>query len=418
MIDPGAVRISDFDYVLPAERIAQFPLAERDASKLLIYNRGIINQDIFSNIDCYLPGNSLLVFNDTKVIRARLLFKKQTGTQIEIFCLEPIAPATEIQAAFHQQSGSTWKCLVGNLKRWKTGLLMCEGMHDGFSYRLFAEKADVTGDGSLAISFHWEPPEKSFSEILELTGSIPLPPYIHRPTEPSDAIRYQTIYAAQEGSVAAPTAGLHFTESLFKRLDNKGIKSDKVTLHVGVGTFRPVSVSKIRDHVMHREKIVVSRQTIDRLLNNLDRPVFAVGTTSARTLESLYWLGAGILLTNPWFQPGIAQWTPYNGNQAENISVSQSLETLLRYMDSRGMEVYSGETQLMIVPGYRFRMISGLITNFHMPQSTLLLLVAAMLGDDWKRVYNYALSNDFRFLSYGDSCLFFNPVNMEQVKNE
>jgi S-adenosylmethionine:tRNA ribosyltransferase-isomerase len=405
MPDPFAIRIADYDYPLPADRIAQYPLAERDASKLLIFSGERISQDVFLNIGNYLPADSYLVFNDTKVIRARLLFNKTTGAQIEIFCLEPVAPVTEIQAAFRQQAGSAWKCLVGNLKRWKAGILVHEGILNGTSCRLFAEYMNDTGDGSHVIAFHWDPPEKSFSEILELSGLIPLPPYIHRKTEPSDATRYQTIYASREGSVAAPTAGLHFTGSVFQQLEKAGIASGKVTLHVGVGTFRPVSVETIRDHSMHHEKIVVSRQTIESLLNSLSRPVIAVGTTSARTLESLYWLGVRLLLYGHEPMPAVAQWDPYQGSPGK-ISTEQALEALLRYLDSQGLEEYSGETQLMIVPGYRFMVISGLVTNFHMPKSSLLLLVAAMIGERWKEVYEYALSHDFRFLSYGDSCLF------------
>ena len=413
MFEPDAISIADYNYPLPAELIAQFPLTDRDASKILIYNNGLISQDIFSNIDRHLPGNSLLVFNDTKVIRARIIFSKSTGALIEIFCLEPMAPTTEIQAAFHQQSASTWKCLVGNLKRWKNDQLVHEYMHQDLRLQLFAKYAGACGDGSHAIEFHWDPPEKSFSEILELTGLIPLPPYIHRPTESSDTERYQTIYATHEGSVAAPTAGLHFSDSVLRKLAMKGIISDKVTLHVGVGTFKPVTTKRITDHVMHHEKIVVSKQTIVWLLNNLQRPVFAVGTTSARTLESLYWLGVKLIRDGLGQKPVVSQWDPYQGNELNIIKPEQSLEALLRFLDIRGLQEYSGETQLMIVPGYRFGLLSGLITNFHIPQSTLLLLVAAMVGEDWKRAYYFALSNGFRFLSYGDSCLFFNPVKFK-----
>ncbi|MCX6268574.1 MAG: S-adenosylmethionine:tRNA ribosyltransferase-isomerase [Bacteroidetes bacterium] len=409
MFDPGDIRIKDYDYNLPAGQIAQFPLAERDASKLLIYRQRVASTTVFSEIGRHLPANSLLVFNNTRVIRARLIFRKPTGGQIEIFCLEPLAPVCEIQAAFHQQTQSTWKCLVGNLKRWKSGTLLLECMQNGLSHQLFAERAGDCGDGSYEIVFRWDPPEKTFSEILEIMGVIPLPPYIDRVAEPSDSDRYQTIYAAHEGSVAAPTAGLHFTTRLLARLLRQGIKFENVTLHVGVGTFRPVGVEQIRDHVMHHEKIVVSKHTIQQLYFNLSRPVIAVGTTSARTLESLYWIGVNLILEGSGLHPGVSQWAPYQHKETGNITTRQSLEALLGYLEAKQLDEYSGETMLMIVPGYRFKVISGLITNFHMPQSTLLLLVAAMIGADWRNIYEYARQNGFRFLSYGDSCLFFNP---------
>ena len=412
MSDPGAIRIADYNYLLPADLIAQFPLADRDASNLLIFKHGLITKDIFSNIGDHLPGNSLLVFNDTKVIHARLIFTGTTGARIEVFCLEPTAPSSDIGAAFHQQSGATWKCLVGNLKRWKGGTLVNEYKHRETLHRLFADYKSDCGDGSHEIEFHWDPPDRPFSEILELTGLVPLPPYIHRQTESIDTERYQTIYAAHEGSVAAPTAGLHFTGPLLRKLSMKGILSDRVTLHVGVGTFKPVSSELITGHVMHRERIVVSKQTITHLLNNLQRPFFAVGTTSARTLESLYWLGVKLIRDGDSQKPAVAQWDPYQATEPEVIDAERSLEALLRYLDSHGLQEYAGATQLMIVPGYRFRMVSGLITNFHMPQSTLLLLVAAMVGEEWKRAYEFAISNSFRYLSYGDSCLFFNPENI------
>jgi S-adenosylmethionine:tRNA ribosyltransferase-isomerase len=410
MIDPGALRIQDFDYSLPTEQIAQFPLTLRDASRLLIYRDGRINEDVFSNIGQHLPDNSLLFFNNTRVIRARLFFKKPTGGQVEIFCLEPLTPTREIQEAFHQQTTSTWKCLVGNLKRWKSGTLGMECSIEGQVYQLQAEKVRDAGDGCFEIAFHWDPPEMTFSEILDLMGHIPLPPYINRKAVPSDNERYQTIYAVHEGSVAAPTAGLHFTDEVLGRLHSKGIETGNVTLHVGVGTFRPVAAEHIRDHLMHQERIIVSRTTIERLLDSLHRPVFAVGTTSARTLESLYWLGVRLIRERTGDHPFVLQWDPYQQASTATIPVQPALEALLRYLDENDLDAFSGETQLMIVPGYQYKLISGLITNFHMPQSTLLLLVAAMIGKDWKTTYDYALNNGFRFLSYGDSCLFFNSV--------
>jgi S-adenosylmethionine:tRNA ribosyltransferase-isomerase len=409
MTDPGAIRIKAYDYTLPPDKIAQFPLAERDASKLLVFGQGGIREDVFTEIDRYLPSDSLLIFNDTRVIRARLIFTKPTGSQVEIFCLEPLYPSREIQEAFHQQNSSTWKCLVGNLKRWKTGSLTLECMHLGVMHKLFADRAGDCGDGSYEIAFRWDPPEKTFSEILELMGRIPLPPYINRRAESSDNDRYQTIYAAHEGSVAAPTAGLHFTDRLFDRLQAKGIGKEKVTLHVGVGTFKPVGAEQIRDHVMHHERVVVSKKTIENLFENLDRPFFAVGTTSARTLESLYWIGVRLMREGSGSPPVVPQWYPYEHVTTAHATVQQALGVLLAYLNKHHLAEYSFETQLMIVPGYEYKLLSGLITNFHMPQSTLLLLVAAMIGEDWKTAYDYALQNNFRFLSYGDSCLFFNP---------
>ena len=409
MFDPGEIRIADYNYPLPDSRIAQFPLANRDASKLLVYRQGLLSQDVFSNIGSQLPANSMLVFNDTRVIRARLIFTKSTGAVVEIFCLEPIAPVADIQTAFLQKSASTWKCLVGNLKRWKSGLLIHEIRYQGNTYQLGAKYAGPFGDSSHAIEFTWSPAEKTFSEILELAGLIPLPPYIHRPPENADSERYQTIFAAPQGSVAAPTAGLHFTESVLQKIAARGIIYENVTLHVGVGTFKPVIAERIGGHVMHHEKIVVSRKTIASLLNHRERPVFAVGTTSARTLESLYWLGVKLARDGNNHNPVIFQWDPYEIHEVDKISTEQALETLLRFLDENGMAEYSGETQLMIVPGYSFKVVAGLITNFHMPQSTLLLLVAALVGEAWKSAYEYALSNDFRFLSYGDSSLFFKP---------
>lgn len=409
MPEPHSIRIKDFDYPLPAGQIAQFPLANRDASRLLIYKQGKIHESNFSGIDQYLPENSLLVFNNTRVIRARLIFKKPTGGQVEIFCLEPLSPVSEIQESFQQTSASTWKCLVGNRKRWKSGTLVLETMHDGIPHQMFADFQEDIGDGCFAIAFRWNPPEKTFSEILEIAGVIPLPPYINRAAIASDNERYQTVYAVQEGSVAAPTAGLHFTDMLLDKLRANGAATENVTLHVGVGTFRPVTTEHIKDHVMHHEKIVIAASTLERILLGMDRPVFAIGTTSARTLESIYWLGVSVIRNGVNHHPTVSQWAPYQPGNDEFITPRESLESLLGYLRTHHLEEYSGETQLMIVPGYRYRLLSGLITNFHMPQSTLLLLVAAMIGDDWRSVYDHALQNGFRFLSYGDSCLFFNP---------
>lgn len=409
MSDPGLLRIQDYNYPLPQEKIAQFPLPARDASKLLVCRQGSITDDVFSNIAGYLPADSLLVFNNTRVIHARLIFRKPTGGQVEIFCLEPVSPSSEIQEAFKQRASSTWKCLVGNRKRWKSGPLVLELLCGTQTQRLVAEIISDYPDGCFEISFQWLPRDKTFAEILELAGLIPLPPYIDRDNQALDNERYQTVYAAHDGSVAAPTAGLHFTPQILDQLHSAGMVADQVTLHVGAGTFKPVVAEHVRDHVMHHEKIIVSKKTIENLVNSLHRPVIAVGTTSARTLESLYWAGARLICDEPLVHPDVSQWDPYDMLSAEGITPPESLAALLRYLESRQLEAYSGETRLMIVPGYRYRLLSGLITNFHMPQSTLLLLVAAMIGDDWRTAYGHALQHDYRFLSYGDACLFFMP---------
>lgn len=407
MVDPGLIRIQDFDYPLPEERIAQFPLSERDESRLLILRNGIISQSRFSEISRFIPPESLLVFNDTKVIRARLIFKKNTGAHIEIFCLEPLAPVTEVEAVFREKASCVWKCLIGNVKRWRSGLLQMELEGMSGPGILYAERGSNLGDGGFAITFRWEPPEMTFSEVLDAAGTVPLPPYIHRQTVPDDAGRYQTIYARHEGSVAAPTAGLHFTDRVMKNIEQLGCRFAKVTLHVGVGTFRPVSSPTLQEHIMHSEKIIVSRQTIAGLISGRNRPVIAVGTTSARTLESLFWLGVKILKGETGDNFHIMQWDPYQVPGSGLITRDESLTALLHYLDQNRLDELHGETQLIIVPGYNFKIISGLITNFHMPQSTLLLLVAALTGDKWKDAYRFALENGFRFLSYGDCCLFF-----------
>jgi S-adenosylmethionine:tRNA ribosyltransferase-isomerase len=407
MTDPTQIRISDFDYFLPETQIAQFPLENRDASKLLVYRNHQIEQDLFINIATQLPEKSLLVFNDTRVIRARLIFHKETGAPIEIFCLEPMFPVAELQTAFQQPTGTTWKCLVGNLKRWKTGLLQRKVVYQDKTYTFSATKADALDDGTYGIHFEWDAPDLTFGMMLELAGQVPLPPYIHRQPESSDADRYQTIFARHEGSVAAPTAGLHFTQRALESLHRKNILFQKVTLHVGVGTFRPVNTELIGDHVMHHEKITVTLETLEQLLIHSDQPLIAVGTTAARTLESIYWIGYQLISNSIIIKP-VLQWTPYQTESGVDISKAQSLAAFIEYLKKNGLQYYSGETQLMIVPGYKFRMINGLVTNFHMPQSTLLLLVSAMIGEEWRKVYDFALHHEYRFLSYGDACLFFN----------
>jgi S-adenosylmethionine:tRNA ribosyltransferase-isomerase len=387
------LNINDFNYELPPEKIAQFPLEKRDHSKLLFYRNGKWQHDIFYNLKDHLPPGCLLVFNDTKVIHARLLFKKDTGSVIEIFCLEPYK--MELQTAFQQKKSSRWNCLVGNNKRWRSGKLKIEVA----GITLTAEKFEQVNEGYV-IGFSWLPENINFSELLERVGKIPLPPYIDRDAEQNDNLRYQTIFARNEGSVAAPTAGLHFTEKIFLGLDEAGIKRQSLTLHVGAGTFKPVTAQNIYDHSMHEEHFSVSREFLDALLKRLreKRPVIPVGTTALRTLESIYWLGVKRILKtgNNFF---LDQWEAYELMKKE-INAEEAVSALLED------EAIHGITRLMIIPGYPFKIANGIITNFHQPKSTLLLLIAAMTGNRWKEAYTYALQNNFRFLSYGDCCLF------------
>ncbi|MDP4281225.1 MAG: S-adenosylmethionine:tRNA ribosyltransferase-isomerase [Bacteroidota bacterium] len=398
--------IRDYNYDLPEDRIAQHPLEKRDASRLLIMNDGVISEDIFSSLGSYIPKNSLLVFNDTKVIRARLIFSKSTGATIEILCLEPIQPA-DIESAFHQTGSSTWNCLIGNVKRWKSGKLLKEIPGRNSNLELFAEKKEDLGNGCFSVEFTWNPSDLTFSEILSQNGMVPLPPYIHRAPEEADNRDYQTVYAKYEGSVAAPTAGLHFTDSMIGEISQQGIRFENVTLHVGLGTFRPVSSPDVSRHVMHEEKIVIKRSALHTFIENAGKPLIAVGTTSVRTLESLYWLGVRQLT-----QPGndkteLGQWEVYEPGADPGIPAAEALKALENSWIDKGIDIFTGSTRLMIVPGYRYRLVTGLVTNFHLPQSTLLLLVSAFTGEDWKKAYRYALNNGFRFLSYGDACLFF-----------
>lgn len=391
--------IDDFSYNLPEEKIAQFPLEQRDASKLLISKDDIVTEDIFRNLPNHLSSGNLLIFNDTKVIRARLLFQKETGATVEIFCLEPVFPSREIQTAFSVKGECTWKCLIGNAKRWKDGQLM---KNSPSTARLFAERQG-TEDDVFLIHFRWEPMELTFSEVLDLSGKIPLPPYIYREAEERDNTRYQTVYAQNDGSVAAPTAGLHFTEEVLQSLKQKNILYDKVTLHVGAGTFKPVTTNIVQQHHMHTEQIIVTMKTLQNLLQNTEI-IIAVGTTSLRTLESLYWFGVR-LLENPGKTVtfDIHQWEPYE--KEVNYTYKEAIEAIIHYLG--GKESLSGQTQLMIVPGYHIRSAKAIVTNFHQPKSTLLLLLAAFTGNKWHKAYEYALLHNFRFLSYGDSCLFY-----------
>jgi len=393
------IQIDDFDYPLPDERIAQYPLVERDHSRLLICKDEIISEDLFYNISKHLPEKCTLVFNDTKVIHARLLFRKETGSLIELFCLEPYS--CELQTAFQQKENCEWKCLVGNNKRWKSGLLKLI-VGDKI---LFAEKIKQEGENFI-IRFSWKPANLHFIEVIEIFGKVPLPPYISRSAEDRDEATYQTVYAKYDGSVAAPTAGLHFTENVFSELDRDEKKRLFLTLHVGAGTFKPVTANNIAQHEMHEEHFSVSRQFISSLLVQIQnkRSIIPVGTTSLRTIESLYWLGVKCLLqkSDAIF---LDQWEAYEFEEL-NYSAIDALQALLDEIDKFNTSFLHGATRMIIVPGYKFKIANGIITNFHQPRSTLLLLVAALIGERWKQAYRYALENNFRFLSYGDCCLF------------
>jgi len=398
-----SIHISDFDYPLPDERIAKHPLDERDKSKILLYKQSSIDEDIFINLADHLPANSLILFNNTKVVQARLLFKRATGAQVEVFLIEPIIPFDYV-ISFASTFKVVWKCIVGNLKKWKEEVLQMP--IPTTTSTLSAKRVKNLTEG-VEIELSWDDSTLSFARIVELCGNIPIPPYLNRDAEQEDKERYQTIYAKPEGSVAAPTAGLHFTEKVFESLKIKNIDIEYVTLHVGAGTFKPVKADNIKDHEMHTEHFIVKRSTIDKLLKNKGKRVI-VGTTSLRTLESIYWLGVKALEGKLNDQLSVSQWEPYELTQ--NISVDESLKALELFMSDHMYDYLSASTQILIVPGYQVRMADALITNYHQPKSTLLLLVAAFIGEDWKKVYNYALSHNFRFLSYGDSSLLIKNV--------
>ena len=407
-MDPKNISISDFTYELREEKIARFPLAERDASKLLIYKENNITEDIYKRLPQYIPVGSLLVFNDTKVIEARILFRKPTGASIEIFCLEPDEQYADTGSAMLQQKKVWWKCLVGGVSKWKPGQVLQKEISFGSrKLELGATYIEKQKD-CFVIEFSWSPQELNFAEVLHLAGIIPLPPYIKRETEKSDAERYQTIYADHDGSVAAPTAGLHFTEAIFKQLSERDIQKEFVTLHVGAGTFKPVKSALLAQHDMHAEWIAVTSATLEKLMENLDGSIIPVGTTSLRTIESLYWLGVKII-AQPHMLPVdlvVHQWDAYE-LKADDILPKKALQALLAWLKKNQLPALITKTQLLITPGYQFRIIKALITNFHQPQSTLLLLVAALAGEEWKTIYQYAMAHDFRFLSYGDGCLIF-----------
>jgi S-adenosylmethionine:tRNA ribosyltransferase-isomerase len=398
---PKEISILDYSYELPEEKIARYPLNERDQSKLLIYQKGAISEDTYGRLDKHLPAGSFLVFNQTKVVEARLLFLKATGGVIEVFCLEPHEKYPDISTAMHQQRKVWWKCLVGGASKWKHGMVLTKKVGDVVIEASIIDRSSE----AFIIELTWNN-EMSFAEILHRVGAVPLPPYLHREPETEDNERYQTIYAREEGSVAAPTAGLHFTGGMFERLKANNISTSFVTLHVGAGTFKPVKARTMEEHEMHAEFVDVELGFIETLLSNLHQPVVAVGTTSLRTIESLYWMG--VKLQQPGGQLGdiaVQQWDPYE--LKTNLPATEALTTLINWMRKNEMQRLITKTQIIIAPGYELKVASGLITNFHQPQSTLLLLVAAIIGKDWKKVYQYALEHDFRFLSYGDGSLLW-----------
>lgn len=404
------LHITDYDYPLPDERIAKYPLEKRDASKLLLYDNGIISESIFSNLADYIPSESLMIFNNTRVIHARLLFRKETGAQIEVFCLSPADPE-DYAMNFASKQHCSWHCMIGNAKRWKDDILTMKIENGGNGIlTLSAEKIAVT-DKDTTVRFSWNDDTLSFSEILEIAGKLPIPPYLNRPAETKDDETYQTVYSRIEGSVAAPTAGLHFTDDVMTSLRHKGIATAEVTLHVGAGTFRPVKSETIGEHEMHTEFISVPKETIKAIYEN-KHPLVVVGTTSMRTIESLYYIGAKLTI-NPVAMPHelfVSQWEPYE-NFLHDIEARQSLKNILDYLDRNDADHLISATQIMIVPGFRFHYADALITNFHQPQSTLLLLISAFVDDNWRVIYDYALKSDFRFLSYGDSSLLWRTHN-------
>ncbi len=397
------IRIEEYDYPLPDERIAKFPLEKRDESKLLLYRDGWVGETVFKHIADYLPKNALMVFNNTRVIQARLLFHKETGARIEVFCLEPAEPR-DYALIFQTTGRCRWTCLVGNLKKWKEGPLVREIRMGDDTVTLRAEKLESHGDTHL-VEFAWDDTGRTFAEILDAAGVLPIPPYLHRETEESDLTTYQTVYSKVKGSVAAPTAGLHFTPEVLADIDTRGIGREEVTLHVGAGTFKPVKSETIEGHEMHTEFISVNRSSIERFLKNLGN-IIAVGTTSVRTLESLYYIGV-LLERNPEATSEelvVKQWMPYDAAN-NTLSVERSLRNILDYLNKHRADKLVTATQIIIAPGYEFKLVKGIVTNFHQPKSTLLLLISAFVNGDWRRIYDYALAHDFRFLSYGDSSL-------------
>ena len=402
MKDTKHIKISEFNYPLPDERIAKFPLSNRDESKLLVYRQGEVTEDRFTSLPSYLEPGEMMVFNNTKVIQARLHFRKETGALIEVFCLEPIQP-NDYVLSFQQTQKCSWLCMVGNLKKWKEGTLKREVEIKGRTITLSATRGECRGT-SHWIDFAWDDDTLTFADVLEAVGELPIPPYLNRETQESDKQTYQTVYSKIKGSVAAPTAGLHFTERVLKSLDEHGIDREELTLHVGAGTFKPVKSEEIEGHEMHTEYISVNRRTIEKLIAHGGKTI-AVGTTSVRTLESLYYIGV-LIHQNPEANQEelhVKQWMPYEPHPM--LTPVESLQGILAYLDRHGMEALHTSTQIIIAPGYEYKIVKKIVTNFHQPQSTLLLLVSAFVKGDWKKIYDYALGHDFRFLSYGDSSI-------------
>lgn len=406
MIQPNLISLNNYRYHLPKERIALYPLSGRDDSKLLVMQNGSITSAVFRDLPGLLPENALLLFNNTKVIRARVLFRKPTGAVVEIFFLNPLQPSHDHEIAFGSGSPAEWECIIGNAKKWKDGNLTLRFQCEGNDATLTAGMIRK-GDESCQVAISWEPAHLTMASVFEAIGHVPLPPYIHREDEPDDAERYQTVYARHDGSVAAPTAGLHFTPAILDALSARGIILQKITLHVGAGTFKPVSTDTITSHVMHREEIIATRKLFE-ILSQHNGPVIPVGTTSVRSIESLYWYGLRVMLQKEPLAGhfSVQQWEPYGYNPDHLPPACEVFAHLADQMKSHNRETLQGDTSLIIVPGYRFAITHSLITNFHQPGSTLLLLVSALIGDDWKKAYQYALDNNFRFLSYGDACLF------------
>ena len=403
--NPKHIHIRDFQYDLPDERIAKFPLPQRDHSKLLLYRQGEVSEDHFYNLPRHIPAGSLMIFNNTKVIQARLHFRKETGALIEVFCLDPIEP-NDYALNFQQTHHSAWLCMIGNLKKWKEGPLHREMTVKGLPVTLTATRGECRGT-SHWVDFTWDNAEVTFADILEVFGELPIPPYLNRETQESDLVTYQTVYSKIKGSVAAPTAGLHFTPRVLDDLKQQGVDLEELTLHVGAGTFKPVKSEEIEGHEMHTEYISVSRDTIAKLLAHNARAI-AVGTTSVRTLESLYHIGLTVMEHPDASEEElhVRQWQPYElSAEKTSIPATEALQALLDYLNRHQLEALHTSTQIIIAPGYDYKIVKAMVTNFHQPQSTLLLLVSAFVHGDWRKIYDYALAHDFRFLSYGDSSL-------------
>ena len=401
-INPRLLQVAQFDYELPSQKIALHPLPQRDASKLLIYQDGNIEDALFSSLPQQLTTGSSLIFNQTKVIPARLIIEKPTGGQIEIFCLEPASGERDMNQALLATGSLQLHCLVGGASKWKRGIVLKQfNQHVELTIEMVNKTADT-----FVLGFHWSPAHLSFSQILEQFGQTPLPPYLKRKPIQEDSSRYQTVYAQQEGSVAAPTAGLHFTSETVEQLREKNIRLDSITLHVGAGTFKPVKAAQMQEHEMHKEWIDVELSFLENWLKNLDRPLIAIGTTSLRTLESLYWIGVKETLQPAQSIPPLSQWECYELDKA-GVTLERSLSTLIQRLKEKKQDQLITQTSLLIAPGYSIKTANALVTNFHQPRSTLLLLIAAFIGKDWKKIYEYALQNEYRFLSYGDSSLLW-----------